>query len=100
MDSFGFHQYVTEPTHDRGHTLDLVFARSEDDCVSRISVTTRISDHHAVECCLSLRAPLRPTKRVSYRPFKSIDLAAFEKDLEDLPLLVDPAATLDGLVAQ
>ena len=63
-----------------------------------MSVTAKISDHHSVECCLSLRPPLRLTKRVSYRSFKSVDLAAFEKDVEDLSLLVDQAVTLDVLV--
>ena len=32
MNSFCFHQYVTDPTHDRGYTLGLVFAKSDDDC--------------------------------------------------------------------
>ncbi|EFX78763.1 hypothetical protein DAPPUDRAFT_104992 [Daphnia pulex] len=40
MESYGFHQYVTGPTHDKGHTLDLLFARPDDGLISCASVTS------------------------------------------------------------
>ena len=79
MESYGFHQYVTGPTHNRGLTLDLVFARPDDGLILCASVTSRISDDHAVECCLTICSPLCPTKRVLYRPLKSIDCDALKK---------------------
>jgi hypothetical protein len=99
MESYGFHQYVTGPTHDKGHTLDLVFARPDDGLISYASVTSRISDHHAVECRLTICPPLFPTKRVLYRQLKSIDCDAVEEDILALPLLTNPETSLDGLVA-
>jgi hypothetical protein len=79
MESYGFHQYVTGPTHDKGHTLDLVFARSDDGLISCASVTSKISDHHAVECRLTICPPLCPTNRVFYRLLKSIDCDVLKK---------------------
>ncbi len=90
MESYGFHQYVTGPTHDKGHTLDLVFARPDDGLISYASVTSRISDHHAVECRLTICPPLFPTKRVLYRQLKSIDCDAVKEDILALPLLTTP----------
>jgi hypothetical protein len=100
MESYGFHQYVTGPTHDKGHTLDLVFARPDDGLISCASVTSRISDHHAVECRLTICLPLCPTKRVLYRQLKSIDCDAFKTDILAPPLLTTPKTSLDGPVAQ
>ncbi|XP_046640308.1 uncharacterized protein LOC124323850 [Daphnia pulicaria] len=99
MESYGFHQYVTGPTHDKGHMLDLVFARPDDGLISFASVTSRISDHHTVECRLTICPPLCPTKRVLYRLLKSIDCDAVEEDILALPLLTNPETSLDGLVA-
>jgi hypothetical protein len=98
MESYGFYQYVTGPTHDKGHTLDFVFARPDDGLISCASVTSRISDHHAVECRLTICPPLCPTKL--YRQLKSIDCDAVKEDILALPLLTTPETSLDGLVAQ
>ncbi len=101
MESYGFHQYVTGPTHGKGHTLDLVFARPDDGLISCVSVTSRISDHHAVlECRLTICPLLCLTKRVLYRQLKSIDCDAVKQDILALPLLTTPETSLDGLVAQ
>jgi hypothetical protein len=79
--------------------LDLVFARPDDGLISFASVISRISDHHAVECRLTIYPPLCPTHRVLYRLLKSIDCDAVEEDILALPLLTNLETSLDGLVA-
>ena len=54
----GLVQLVQGPTHNKGHTLDLVITRDNDPLVE--SVTTdhpHLSDHMAVVCYLALEKP-------------------------------------------
>lgn len=44
LDSMDFKQHVTEPTHNRGHTLDLVITHGLSTCVSSI-IDLAVSDH-------------------------------------------------------
>uniref|UniRef100_A0A8C6K7Y3 Reverse transcriptase domain-containing protein n=1 Tax=Nothobranchius furzeri TaxID=105023 RepID=A0A8C6K7Y3_NOTFU len=63
MDSFGFTQHVSGPTHTRGHTLDLVFTLSLNaDSVCPEDVY--ISDHHCIFFNLSVSASPPPARRM------------------------------------
>jgi hypothetical protein len=64
------------------------------------SVTSRFSDHHAVQCSLNITTPPRPFKSVTFRAVNSIDLDAFVADLDSLPLVLSPADELDSLLLQ
>ena len=58
LESFNLKQHVATPTHSRGHTLDLIITRSEDDLVDGIVVRDPpLSDHFAVHCTLKLSKP-------------------------------------------
>lgn len=47
LDNFGLNQHVTEPTHNRGHILDLIISKGLD--ISDVMVTdVALSDHHCV----------------------------------------------------
>ena len=48
IDSFGLVQHVSGSTHLKGHTLDLVISRAEDDIIQGCTVGSFISDHNAV----------------------------------------------------
>lgn len=98
--SFGLVQHVKEPTHQQGHTLDLVFSRACDNLVARAVTAGLYSDDHAILCHLRLDRPPRPVQTISFRPLKNINLELFTKDVEALPLIASPAATLTELVAQ
>ena len=42
-------QYVQEPTHDRGHMLDLVITRQDEELVSDLNVfPSSLSDHSVI----------------------------------------------------
>ena len=100
MEAFGLTQCVASPTHIKGHTLDLVFTRDVDNFVSHTCVSSLISDHYAVQCCLAVRTPRWPIGRTLFRSFKSIDSDLFVADLIGLDLFTDPATTIDGLIDQ
>ena len=54
LHSFGFVEHVTEPTHARGHTLDLVITKSETAVLS-LRVGGMISDHVLIRFVLPLK---------------------------------------------
>ena len=48
IDSFGLVQHVSGSTHIKGHNLNLVIARAEDDIIQGCMVGSFISDHNAI----------------------------------------------------
>ena len=90
LESFGLVQHVTEPTHEDGHTLDLIITRCSDGILSAPPIVGRfISDHASVCCKLLPEKPPFKKKELSYRKYKSIDLERFKSDLEASSLCLD-----------
>jgi hypothetical protein len=89
MEAFGLTQCVAVPTHIKDRTLDMVFTRDVENCVSQTCVTSLISDHYAVQCCLVVHTPRWPIGRTLFRSLRSIEL--FVADLIGLDLFNDPA---------
>ena len=82
IDQCGYTQSVTDPTHARGNTLDLIITPSSSNIVaSKPRTTILFSDHFAVECNLNLRSPRPPTRNISYRKLCNIDKDSFSTDL-------------------
>ena len=58
LESFGLVQHVNGPTHKKGHTLDLIITRAEDELVNSTEIRDpMLSDHSAVHCKLRLKKP-------------------------------------------
>ena len=76
-------QHVDGPTHNRGHTLDLVLSRSNERLVSSISVhDCDITDHYLITLSLNVRRHTVPTRRViTYRNWRKFDIDSFRNDL-------------------
>ena len=84
LDTSNLSQFVCEPTHLNGHTLDLVIARSADDIVDSVHAASYLSDHAVISFTLNSPKP-RPMKKVSsYRKLRNIDQNQFSKDLNEL----------------
>ena len=76
--SLGLKQHVIGPTHEGGHTLDLVITRQYDQVIKCAPMIDRfISDHAAVLCQLDSVKPFTAVKKISYRQLKSIDMDDF-----------------------
>jgi hypothetical protein len=84
MGSYGLLQHVHSPTHNKGHTLDLLFTWEADSLVKNVSVLdTQISDHFWVHCKLALKKPKPIQKVVVYRKIKEMDIDAFRRDISE-----------------
>ena len=100
LESMSLTQHVTEPTHELGHTLDLVITRKSDNLISgRPAPDILFSDHLAL--LFKLKTPRPPLKvgRVSFRKLRSIDKSAFADEICNSELLQTDTEDPDELAA-
>ena len=99
LQSFDLVQHVMSPTHEDGHTLDLVITRAGDQLVSSCDVGEFVSDHNAVLVSLNCCRQHPPKREISYRSMKSLDIPSFIQDIGNSPIS-DPLPTdLDAAVS-
>ena len=85
LDIFGLKQNVNFPTHQHGHTLDLVITRSSENIVSDIIMKApMISDHHAIHFNLVIDKPSFRKEKVIYRSWKNVDFVSFSDELDSV----------------
>ena len=100
LPSLGLKQHVIGPTHEGGHTLDLVITRQYDQVIKSAPLIDRfISDHAAVLCQLHSVKPCTATNEISYRQLKSIDMDALRADLIASELCTSVFTDLDMMVS-
>ena len=91
LDSFDLHQYVNFPTHIHGHSLDLMIC-SQGCSVLSVSASDLISDHFYVVANLQIPSNHRRTipQTIKYRKLQSINMEAFEADIQNSDLITYP----------
>ena len=91
LESYGLDQHVVGPTHEKGHTLDLLISRSDDNLLRDISIDSAlsISDHFWINSDLNIAKPPLPTKDICYRKIKNIDANLLSQDIRESKL-TDP----------
>ncbi|XP_072022447.1 uncharacterized protein [Amphiura filiformis] len=97
----GLQQHITGPTDEKGHTLDLIISRKDDDLVMSPSTHHDLpSDHSAIKCFVNMLRPAPSVKRVETRRIRSIDTETFTKDIHESVLLTSPSDELEDLAHQ
>ena len=96
IDSFDLKQHVNFPTHESGHTLDLLISRSSSSLINNIYPSfPALSDHDAVLATLSVSVKDRPARMTkTIRPIRSIDPVSFSNDILSSDLYKATPATL------
>ena len=96
----GFRSNYVCPTHQSGHTLDLVITCQSDSClVGDICASHDLmSDHVGLVCPIRLGKPAANKKIITSRKFRHIDVAVFVSDVEAKLCAFQPAS-LDDLVS-
>ncbi len=100
LDSFDLFQFIKEPTHINGNTLDLVITRASDNLINSAHVSCMLSDHGAIHCRLNLAKPKRLKQRISFRKFKTINHQEFDMDIKKSDLLNSTETDLEKLTVQ
>ena len=97
LESFGFKQHVTGPTHKGGHTLDLIVTQCSDCILSAPpKVDCYLSDHASVCCKLASQRPPLLDKVITFRKYKDIDLESFKRDLDSSSLCQSTPTVISG----
>ena len=91
----GFDQFVTEPTHVKGHILDIVLCRARTLVTSVIVDNLYMSDHFLLTIGTDLS---RPQVVVKCRNVKGIDRSLFRADIAQSPLVAGSPDGVDDLL--
>lgn len=102
LDSLGLQQHVNFPTHNSGHSLDLLVSRTTSNVIHNVTRTfPALSDHFAILASLAVPAkdiPVRTTKTI--RPLRSINSQQFSNDILSSSLYTSPATNLSDYATQ
>ena len=99
LEAMGLLQHVTTPTHESGHTLDLIITWQCDALVKDPPVSDyHISDHWSVTCLLNLDKPIITRKTKTFRKIKNIDTAVLSNELAVSDLCSNTPDDLNDLV--
>ena len=81
--ALGLHCHVNFPTHETGHSLDLIFTETLGEMkITRCNPGTYLSDHCTIECLLSLKKCNMQKKEIKYRKLKLTDPMAFSQHIK------------------
>jgi hypothetical protein len=108
FESYGFTQHVYQPTHKKGHTLDIAITRDSDTLLAQPPYVIDpvlcnqhgdlAGDHYAIQLKINLSKPARPRKQVSFRKTRNICIRDFAHDIMHIHALNDTNRPLDDLV--
>ena len=83
LDMFNMVQHIQQPTHNMGHTLDIVATFQEKPRVSNISVNEyiEVSDHFLVDFSVTCSPEVRDLKEIRFRDLNAIDPLSFSSEV-------------------
>ena len=95
IDMFNLTQFVSEPTQNQGHLLDLVFSKQS----YNIFISEKLhhglkSDHTAILCKFDVSVPVQKPETFSYRYLKKIGLTPAPLNKISLTLSHKPVQTV------
>ena len=77
-------QHIQDPTHNSGHTLDLLITRKNEVCINSVEVTDMgISDHFGISFHIDIPKPHVMRKTVNYRELNKINKDDFRSDIRN-----------------
>ena len=80
LEAFNLTQFISEPTHKKGHTLDVVIARLEDTAIGDVEVEdSGLSDHYLLGFSVDCAAARCHYKTITYR--KRVENEEFRESL-------------------
>jgi hypothetical protein len=81
MADFSLVQLVSEPTHEKGNILDLVFLPCGSNTVKDVFVCDGLSDHAAIQFSFLSPSSNSPASYINIRSFKNVDQNVFSQDI-------------------
>ena len=82
LESVGLEQHVNQPTHIRGHALDLIITRKVNEIIRSPPYVDRyFSDHGSVVCSILAKVTATRVRTVTYRKVRSVKLDSLKNSL-------------------
>ena len=101
LDSCDLKQFVNQPTHLHGHTLDLILSPSDQDTIIDVKIGDFVSDHALVKCSIILPHQAAHTlKKVQYKRYHHINMSNFCSDLTNTSFVKSPTDSVVDLYNQ
>ena len=98
LDCFSIAQHVLDPTHTKGHTLDLVCSTGISPCHLQCD-DLAISDHLAISFSVPVPLPSQPSKQtITFRKTKQVCASLLSSTLATHLATPPPNTYVDGLV--
>ena len=85
LDVFNLTQHVHEPTHIKGHTIDVVITSKQESLINNLKVTPfDLSHHFLVDFSFTTQVKCIPKlKSISFRPIRNVNMERFREDVEN-----------------
>ena len=102
LDNFHLTQHINFPTHDDGHTLDLLITRSSSTVITHLSQHESYQSDHKSFTFKFFPHIRTTTERttIQYRSYNTIDVDNFKNDILASPLYTKPASNASDLADQ
>ena len=101
LDSCDLKQFVNQPTHLLGHTLDLILSPSDQDTIINVKIGDFVSDHALVKCPIILPHQATHTQnKIKYRRYHRINMSDFCSDLKNTSFVKSPTDSVMDLYEQ
>ena len=98
LSAMGLIQHIEDPTHSKGHTLDVVITRLNSSLFNLDHANLLLSDHNLVLGSLNFVTQRYPTVEVKYRKLKDINPEAFQQEIADADLQICENEDIDCAV--
>lgn len=83
IESAELQQHVTEKTHNKGNTLDLVLSDQDSTTIKKCVVGDFMSDHAVIILDLDMAKPPKSKKQIRFRKNKDVDIKQLESQIDE-----------------
>ena len=91
LDLYDLKQHIQEPTHRKGHTLDVVITPNKDSYLSNVNITEiDLSDHFLIDFNIICQPNTREMKTITYRSTKNVDAEKFREEVKERLIALPP----------
>ena len=100
LDIYNLEQHITEPTHVKGHTLDVVITPNKNPYLTDLNVTELdLSHHFLIDFNIIATTEVKQERTISYRCLKNVDTKQFNDEvkekLDSIPLSTEMSERVD-----
>ena len=100
LDLFNLKNHVNFPTHNRGHTLNLVLSDNTSTTIVKVTQGDFISDHCLINCELNMTKFKEETQWRYCHNIKKMDKEQFQEDLSASLPLINQEKSVDAKIDQ